>query len=417
MPVFAFEAMDAKGQKVKKEIEADSRDEALNKIRGLGYFPTKVKEKAGGGKGDGAAAAAPGAAKPKKKGFSISFGRVGLSQLATFTTQLSTLQDAGLPIVRSLRILEGQLKPGTLKTVLGNVADDVEGGSTLSEAMAKHPKAFDKLFVNMIRAGEAGGVLDTILERLSNFMDKSLRLRKKVIGALVYPIVVTVVAVGILAGIMKFVIPSFKKMFEETGVRLPAPTELLLTISHVVATYWYLLFVVPFALWAILVAVGKTPKGRYILDKSKLSMPLFGVIIRKSTISRFCRTLGTLIASGVPILESLSIVREAVDNAVIARAIDDVHASIREGESIARPLQQSGVFDDMTVNMVDIGEETGELDKMLIKIANNYDDDVDVLVDSLTSIIEPVLIVGMGGAVGFIVVALFMPLIQLIQKL
>lgn len=412
MPVFAFEAMDAKGQKVKKEIEAGSRDEALNKIRGLGYFPTKVKEKSGG------AAPVEGAPTAKKsRGVSISFGRVSLKQLAQFTTQLSTLQDAGLPIVRSLRILEGQLKPGKLKTTLEGVADDVESGSTLSEAMAKYPKAFDKLFVNMIKAGEAGGVLDTILERLSSFMEKSLRLKKKVVGAMVYPIVVTIVAVGILAGIMKFVIPAFQKMFEETGVQLPAVTQMLLAVSDIVQHYWALLFLIPLAAWGGLVAIAKTPKGRFLIDKVKLNFPLFGMIIKKGTISRFTRTLGTLIASGVPILEALTIVREAVGNAVLAKAIDEVHASIREGDTIAKPLQQSGVFDDMTVNMVDIGEETGELDKMLIKIADNYDDDVDVAVDSLTSIIEPILIVGMGGAVGFIVVALFMPLIQLIQKL
>jgi type IV pilus assembly protein PilC len=206
-------------------------------------------------------------------------------------------------------------------------------------------------------------------------------------------------------------------MFEETGVQLPAVTQMLLAVSDIVQHYWALLFLIPLAAWGGLVAIAKTPKGRFLIDKFKLNFPLFGMIIKKGTISRFTRTLGTLIASGVPILEALTIVREAVGNAVLAKAIDEVHASIREGDTIAKPLQQSGVFDDMTVNMVDIGEETGELDKMLIKIADNYDDDVDVAVDSLTSIIEPILIVGMGGAVGFIVVALFMPLIQLIQKL
>jgi type IV pilus assembly protein PilC len=416
MPVYAFEATDSKGQSVRKEIEAPSRDEAINKIRSMGFYPTRIKEKAG--KQKAAAVAAPGA--PAKKGSALSritIGRVNLRQLTQFTGQLSTLQDAGLPIVRSIRILEGQLKPGLLKNTLLEVADDVEGGSTLSDAMGKHPKAFDRLYVNMVKAGEAGGVLDTILERLANFMEKSLRLKKKVMGALIYPIAVTIIAALILGGIMKFVIPAFQKMFRESGVPLPTITQILLGVSEWVSNWWFLLVFVPLIIYGILYAIGRTAKGRFIIDKIKLYMPLFGPIIRKSTISRFTRTLGTLIASGVPILEALSIVKEAVGNDVLSKAIDQVHGSIKEGESIARPLGQSGVFDDMLVNMVDVGEETGELDKMLIKIADNYDEDVDVAVEGLTSLLEPVLIVFMGGAVGFIVVALFMPLITLIQKL
>lgn len=411
MPSFTFEAVDGKGNKVKKDVEADDRDDAMAKIKGMGLFPTKVKEK------ESAPAAAAPAAAGKKKGKVLAIGGVSMRQLTTFTQQLATLQDAGLPIVRSLRILEGQLKPSLLKNCLMDVADDVESGATLSEAMSKHPRAFDRLYVGMIKAGEAGGVLDTILDRLSHFMEKSLRLRKKVIGALIYPVVVTVVAVGILAGIMNFVIPAFQKMFKEVGVSLPVMTEILLAISDVVQNYWYLIPGIPVVMVLMWKGISSTPKGKYALDKFLLYMPVFGPIIHKSTISRFARTLGTLIASGVPILESLSITREATGNDVIAKAIDEVHASIKEGESIAKPLQESGVFDDMLVNMIDIGEETGELDKMLVKIADNYDDDVDVAVESLTSIIEPILIVGMGGAVGFIVIALFLPLIELIQKL
>ena len=414
MSMFTFEAVDGQGNKVKKDIEAEDRDDAMAKIKDMGLYPTKVKEKAGGG-GEGGAAITKGAEGGKKRVMAI--GGVGMGQLTTFTQQLSTLQDAGLPIVRSIRILEGQLKPCVLKNTLIEVAEDVESGSTLSEAMGKHPKAFDRLYVGMIKAGEAGGVLDTILDRLSHFMEKSLRLRKKVIGAMIYPLVVTVVAVGILAGIMKFVIPAFQKMFKEVGVTLPLMTEALLTVSDLVSNYWYLIPGIPVVVLLVFNAIAATPKGKYMLDNLILHIPVFGTIIHKSTVSRFCRTLGTLISSGVPILESLSITREATGNDVVAKAIDDVHASIREGESIARPLQESGVFDDMIVNMIDIGEETGELDKMLVKIADNYDDDVDVAVESLTSIIEPILIVGMGGAVGFIVIALFLPLIELIQKL
>lgn len=411
MASFTFEAVDGKGNKVKKDVDASDRDDAMAKIKGMGLFPTKVKEKEAA---PAAAAAAPGA---KKRGKVLAIGGVSMRQLTTFTQQLATLQDAGLPIVRSIRILEGQLKPSLLKNTLMDVAEDVESGATLSEAMGKHPRAFDRLYVGMIKAGEAGGVLDTILDRLSHFMEKSLRLRKKVIGALIYPVVVTVVAVGILAGIMNFVIPAFQKMFKEVGVSLPIMTEILLAVSDVVQNYWYLLPGIPVVIILVWKGISSTPKGKYMLDKLLLYMPVFGTIIHKSTISRFARTLGTLIASGVPILESLSITREATGNDVVAKAIDDVHTSIREGESIAKPLQESGVFDDMLVNMIDIGEETGELDKMLVKIADNYDDDVDVAVESLTSIIEPILIVGMGGAVGFIVIALFLPLIELIQKL
>ncbi|MBI4576446.1 MAG: type II secretion system F family protein [Planctomycetes bacterium] len=409
MPVFTFEAMDKAGKKVKKDIEATSQDDARAKIKSMGLFVTKLTE--GGGK-KGPAAAAPGA---KKKQFTV--GGVSKKQLTQFTQQLSTLQDAGLPIVRSLKILEGQLKPCKLKNDLMDVAEEVESGSTFSEALGKHPKTFDKLYVNMVKAGEAGGVLDTILERLAIFMEKSLRLRKKIIGAMIYPVVVITVAGVILGFIMTKVVPTFEKMFKETGVDMPAMTQALLDMSALVQGYWWSapLFI---GLGIVIYrAVAANPAGRYALDKAMMYVPVFGMIAKKGTIARFTRTLGTLIASGVPILDALSIVREAIGNAVLAKAIDDVHGSIREGESIAGPLGQSGVFDDLVINMIDVGEETGELDKMLVKIAENYEDDVDVAVESMTSLLEPIIIVGMGGSVGFIVIALFMPLITLIQKL
>ncbi len=443
MAVFAFEAMDNKGQKLRKEIEAGTREEAIGKIKGMGYHPTAIKEKPGGPASSGRSPGAPGGsgggggvatakstrerkavaveAPPepgKKKGLgALTFGGVSLKELSQFTTQLSTLQDAGLPIVRSLRILEGQLKPSLLKNTLQEVANEVESGSTLSDALAKHPKVFDRLYVNMIKAGEAGGVLDTILDRLAEFMEKTLRLKKKVIGALIYPIVVTVIAVGILAAIMKFVIPSFEAMFKDIGLKLPFLTQILLGISRFVSDWFIVLLAIPFIGIFAYKMVARTPGGRFFFDKFKLNMPIFGTIIKKSTIARFSRTLGTLIASGVPILEALAIVKEAVGNDVVTKAVEDVHASIREGESIARPLGASGVFDDIIVNMVDVGEETGELDKMLMKIADNYDEDVDIAVEGLTSVLEPILIVFMGGAVGFIVISLFLPLIDLIKSL
>ena len=409
MPVFTYEALDSQGQEVRGEVEAVSSEEAIVKIRNKSYFPTNVKEKA--------AKRQRAAAVGVKKKRTLAFGKVKAKQLCTFTRQLSTLQDAGLPIVRSLKILEEQQKPGVLKNQLVDVAEDVEGGSTLSEALAKHPKTFDKLYVNMVRAGEAGGVLDAILERLAAFMEKSQRLKKQVISALIYPAAVITVASGILVGIMIYIIPKFEDMFRDMKMKLPGLTEMLITFSKGLQEYWYLIPAVPGGFWLLLKIITSNRTGRYALDFIKLKMPLFGIIISKSTVSRFCRTLGTLIASGVPILEALSIVKAASGNAVFEQAIGRVHDSIREGENIVGPLAQAKIVDNMVLNMIDVGEETGELDKMLIKVADTYDEDVDALVSGLMSLIEPLLIVFMGGAVGFIVVALFLPLITLMQNI
>ncbi len=411
MPTFVYEALDNQGQEVKGEIEAVSSEEAIVKIRNKSYFPTNVKEKAAK-RGKGAAASASG-----KKRRSFAIGKVKTKQLTTFTRQLSTLQDAGLPIVRSLKILEEQQKPGVLKNQLADVADDVEGGSTLSESLAKHPKTFDKLYVNMVRAGEAGGVLDAILERLASFMEKSQRLKKQVISALIYPAAVITVAGLILVGIMIYIIPKFETMFRDMKMKLPGLTEMLIGFSTMLQNYWYLIPVVPFGIFVVFKIVAANKTGRYGLDYAKLKLPVFGIIISKSTISRFARTLGTLIASGVPILEALSIVKAATGNAVFETAIGRVHDAIREGEDMVGPLAQTKIVDSMVLNMVDVGEETGELDKMLLKVADQYDEDVDALVGGMMSLIEPLLIVGMGGAVGFIVVALFLPLISLMQNI
>lgn len=410
MPIFTYEALDSQGQVVHGEIEAASNEEAIVKIRGKSYFPTNVKEKSA------KKTRAP-IAGPRKRKKAIAFGKVKAKQLTTFTRQLSTLVDAGLPIVRSLKILEEQQKPGVLKNQLGDVAEDVEGGSSLSEALAKHPKTFDKLYVNMVRAGEAGGVLDSILERLAGFMEKSQRLKKQVISALIYPAAVITAASGILAAIMILVIPKFEEMFKDMRMTLPQMTQMLINFSHWLRDWWFLIPVVPFGVFVLLKIIGANKTGRYILDKVKLKMPLFGIIISKSTISRFARTLGTLIGAGVPILEALSIVRNATGNAVFENAIGRVHDSIREGENIAGPLGQTKVVDAMVLNMVDVGEETGELDKMLIKVADTYDEDVDALVSGMMSLIEPLLIIILGTAVGFIVISLFLPLISLMQQL
>ena len=412
MAVYAFEAIDAGGNKLRREIDAANRDEAIQKIRSQGLKPTKLAEK----KGKSAAATSAGGAKEKKGGFRL-FDRVNITQLTQFTSQLATLQDAGLPIVRSMKILSQQMKPCKFKEQLENVTEEVESGSSFSEALQKFPGTFDSLFIAMVRAGEAGGVLDIILLRLSEFQEKSLKLTKKVKGAMIYAIAVVSVATLILTLIMIYVIPQFEKMFKDMGSGLPWPTQMLLNLSDALRNFWYLIPLIPFLIVSAYKFIAKTDKGGYIVDKFKMGMPVFGQIIKKSTVSRFCRTLGTLIASGVPILEALSIVKEAVGNRVIADAIMEVHGSIREGETIAEPLSQSGVFDSMLVNMIDIGEETGELDKMLNKISDNYDLDVDVLVESLSSLLEPVLIVGMGLCVGFIVISLFLPLLGIIQNM
>jgi len=411
MATFVFQALNHEGQQIKDEVDASSSEEAITKIREMGLFPTQVKEK-GARKKIGLGAQAK-----KKKSKTLTIGRVKTKQLTQFTRQLSTLQDAGLPIVRSIRILEGQMKPSLLKNVLIDTADDVEGGATLSEAMARHPRAFDRLYVNMIKAGEAGGVLDTILQRLADFMEKSQRLKKKIVSAMVYPCVVVSVALSIVVFVMVRIVPQFQKMFAEFGVELPWITMKLIHMSQWMRANWLVMAIAPIAFIIVWKLVRLTNAGRYAQDRFKLMIPIFGLIINKTVISRFARTLGTLITSGVPILEALNIVRETAGNEVIARAIGKVHDSIREGESIAEPLRQSRVVDAMVVNMIDVGEETGDLDKMLIKVADVYDEDVDSMVQGMVSLLEPAMILILGGTVGFIVLALFAPLVKLMQEI
>ena len=417
MPVYQFEAMNSSGQEVKDEVEATSNEEAIAKIRGKGFFPTKVREKAAkkkvGKKEEAAASTA------SKRKMPISIGGVPRKQLVGFTRQLSTLQDAGLPILRSLQILEQQQKPGLLKAIIGGVADEVEGGGTLSDAMSKFPKAFDKLYVNMINAGEAGGVLDLILARLADFMEKAAKLKKKVIGAMIYPCVVISIAVGIVSMIMIFVIPKFKEIFHDFGTKLPPVTEVLMAISDWFATQYGWAYVIAFpVVWFLMIKLIKMSEGgKYAVDKVKLYIPILGGILAKTAIARFTRTLGTLISAGVPILDAINITKETCGNEVYSRALIKVHDAIREGESMADPLRATKICDAIVVNMIDVGEETGDLDKMLLKVADNYDSDVDVLVGSLISILEPVMVVILGVIVGFIVIALFMPMISLIQNI
>jgi type IV pilus assembly protein PilC len=412
MATYVYEAMNASGQEVKDEIDALTQDEAIAKIRNKGQFATKIREKAAKKR----VAKKEATSQTPTRKMPISIGGVPRKQLVSFTRQLSTLQDAGLPILRSLQILEQQQRPGLLKSIVGGVAEEVEGGGSLSEAMAKYPKAFDKLYSNMIAAGEAGGVLDLILARLADFMEKAAKLKKKVIGAMIYPIVVISIAVGVVTMIMIFVIPKFKQIFHDFHLELPAPTKALLAISDfMVGGGWVYLLASPFVIYFALKLIRMSDGGRFATDVLKLKIPIMGTILSKTAIARFTRTLGTLISAGVPILDAINITRETSGNEVYSRALLKVHDAIREGESMADPLRATKVCDAIVVNMIDVGEETGDLDKMLLKIADNYDSDVDVLVGSLISILEPVMVVVLGVIVGFIVIALFMPMITLIE--
>ena len=419
MAMFQFEALNASGQEVKDEVEAPTKEEAVAKVRGLGYFPTKVAEKAGKKKATRRERAV-GPARRKAAGTGL--GWVSTKQLTAFTRQLSTLQDAGLPVLRSLRILEQQQKPGMLRNVIKQVGEDVEGGATLSEAMARHPKAFDRLYSNMVAAGEAGGVLDVILQRLADFLEKAQKLRRKVIGAMIYPAVVLTIAMGITLAIIIFLVPKFAAIFLDFGVEeMPWMTQVLIDISEWLLRGsppgWVVILLSPIIILLVYRLIRQAYVGRYVVDTIKIKIPIMGQISSKSGIARFTRTLGTLISAGVPILEALTITRETTGNEVYGSMLRKVHDSIREGDSFANPLRASKCVDSIVVNMVDVGEETGELDKMLYKVADNYDDEVDTLVSSLVSMLEPVMVVILGGIVGFIVISLYMPMIALIQTM
>jgi type IV pilus assembly protein PilC len=410
MPTYKFEALDTSGAEVKEQVEAANEEEASQKIKAMGYFVTKLTAVQGKG----------GKKKAKKTGKSrktFTLGGVSQKMLTIFTRQLSTLQDAGLPVLRSLRILEKQMKPSVLKNSLIDVVEDVESGMTLSEALGKHPKCFDRLYVNMVKAGEAGGALEIILQRLAEFKEKAQSLKKKIIGAMVYPAVVIFVAVSILTFIMVMIIPKFKKIFDEFGLQLPAATKTLIGMSNWMSAYWYFIPLFPLGIYLLLKLIRMTRAGNYALDRMTLWIPIVGSLVEKTIVARTMRTLGTLVSSGVPILEALSIVRDTANNAVFERMFQRVLESIREGDTIADPLRESRLVDDMVVNMVEVGEETGDLDTMLYKVADFYDEEVDNTVKALISLLEPIMIVFLGGAIGGIVISLFLPMIKLLEGL
>ncbi len=482
MQTFQFEAMDKTGQEVRETIEANNQEEAMATIRQRGYFVTKIAvKKARKGQSEKVVG--------NKKGKTFVLGGVNSKVLTTFTRQLAILQEAGLPILRSLKILEQQSKPGALKNSLINVCDEIESGSTLSEAMGKSPKAFNRLYVNMIKAGEAGGALEIILKRLAEFQERAQSLKRKVKGAMIYPVFVVFFAVSILVFIMLKIVPQFQKIFHDFNTTLPPITNMLIDIAGWVGRWYFLIPAIPIGYWMYVKLMRKFAPGRLGWDFFALKAPIFGQLVEKNIVARTMRTLGTLVASGVPILEALHITRETSGNAAFEKMFGQIYDSIREGESIAKPMKENAfvlknsaaypalgfmalmlfpigmlfgtviavfvdfgfksgsagwflgpctifgavvaglltlylayrlrnpVLDDMVVNMVNVGEETGELDTMLYKVADTFDEEVAVLTESLTALMEPLLIITLGGIVGFIVIALFMPLISLISNL
>jgi len=413
MPVFQYEALDSQGVEIKDKIEALSQKEAISKIRKMGYFPTKVRERGAPKK----AAARPATRAKPRRGAG---GKVKTKYVVQFARQLSTLQDAGLPILRSIRILQEQQKSGTFKKVLGYIAEEIEGGNTLSEAMAKFPRTFDRLFVNMVAAGESGGVLDLILARVAEFMEKMQKLKSRVKSAMVYPIVVLCAAFGILLLLMWKVIPKFESVLKEmVEGELNPLTRTVLGVSAWIAKDWgwAVILSIPVGFIIFLRIVRKFRIGRLIVDTIKLKLPVIGNLSGKVAIARWTRTLGTLISAGVPILDALNSTRETAGNEVYANMLRDVHNAIRQGDTFANPLRKSKTVDLLVSNMVSVGEETGDLDKMLLKVADTYDEEVDVLVASLMSLLEPVMIIVLGGIVMTIVLAIFLPMIQVIQGL
>jgi type IV pilus assembly protein PilC len=421
MPRYSYVAMDSRGKETKGVLEVASQNEAINRLKEMGYFPTKVVEDKGKAKKAKGAPARPG---QKKKGMSINieipgFSGVKSKTLSVFTRQLATLVDAGLPLLRGLRVLEKQEPNPTLKRIIGELGYSIEGGSTFSEGLAQHPKVFNRLFVNMVKAGELGGVLEVVLARLAEFMEKAEKIKGKVKAALFYPVAVMVVAVGVLAVLLVFVVPKFKAIFAEMlgGAGLPAFTEFVLGISDKVAANFPAVMIGLVVFFVLLSIFKKTKFGRKVVDIIKLKMPALGPVVSKVAIARFTRTLGTLVSSGVPILQALTIVKETSGNVVIGNAVAMIHESVKEGETITAPLEASKVFPPMVVSMVDVGEQTGALPEMLMKIADNYEEEVDNAVSAMTSLLEPIMIVFLAVVVGSIVIALFMPLITLIDQL
>jgi type IV pilus assembly protein PilC len=400
MPFYEYTARDASGKVLAGAIEADSDANVTQKLREMGYFITNLHRKQSAvGLGE----------------YMARFKGIGLKDLAVFSRQFATMVNAGLSLVRTLSILEEQTTQKKLREVIGAVRTDIEGGATLSASLAKHPGAFSNLYVNMVKAGEAGGVLDDVLVRLAAFLEKEVGLRQKIKAATTYPILLATAAIGALLFMTVVIIPQFATFFKELGssAGLPLPTQIAMGVSQMIRRFWYLMVMaIPLFLY-LFRAYVKTPAGRANFDRVKLRLPILGPVNKKIVIARFSRTFGTLVSSGVPIMQSLEVVSKAIDNVVVAQAIEAVRTSIREGESIAIPLAASGMFPPMVVQMVKVGEETGALETMLTKVADFYDQEIEATVASLTSILEPILIVGMGVVIGAMLISLYLPIFNL----
>lgn len=425
MAKFDYVALDSRGQETRGSIDAGSPGEASAALRKSGLFATSVTAsgKSSGASvapGKNAAPAAKGGAKKKGGGLKL-FAKTSVDSklLMIFTRQLATLIDAGLPLLKGLEVLGKQEKDEVLRRIILNISESVQGGSTFSESLGQHPRVFSRLFVNMVKAGELGGVLEVVLNRLAEFQEKAQKLKNKVVSAMTYPVIVLGIAMLILVFLLTFIVPKFEQIFKDLLGNKPLPdlTRFVMGLSATAVSNWYIL---------VLLAVGgvvgwkslnSSEKGRVLIDKTVLKLPLFGDLMRKSSISRFTRTLGTLVTSGVPILQALLITRETAGNSIVAEAVMKVHDAVKEGESIVTPLEASGVFPAMVISMVDVGEETGQLPDMLLKIAEVYDDEVDSTVDALTALLEPLMIVFLAVVVGTIVVALFMPMVELLKNM
>ena len=405
MATFGYKAIDKKGNEMTGVVSAENETIAIAEVKNLGYFPLKIYE---------SSKRSERRAGKKKRGISEFYiGGVKNKELVIFTRQLSTLIDAGLPLLRSLNILHAQLKPSKLRDVTEEIVEDIQSGTTFSEALARHPKVFDRLYVNMVRAGEIGGMLEVVLNRLADYAEKRQALKRRVRGAMIYPIVVLFIAAGVVGFLMVKVVPVFAGIYQDFGGDLPGPTKLLVKVSDFMVTSWWLLLVYVSGTLIFFKIFFKIPMVQRGRDRVVLKVPMISGLVVKIAVARFSRTLGTLIASGVPILQALKIVKETIGNVVIQNAIDHVHDSIKEGETIAAPLEEAGVFPAMVVNMIDVGEETGSLDAMLMKVADTYDAEVEAAVAALLTMMEPMMVVFLGVIVGYIVVALYLPIFML----
>lgn len=397
MPVFVWVAQTKKGRKLKGEIDAANEAIALSQLKKRNFTVKKLK------------------AKPKDIFGNISFlkPKVTKKDLMVFTRQFSTMIDAGLPLVQGLTILAEQSENPTFKAVLKEITKDVEGGSTLAEAMKKHSKIFDALFVNLVAAGEMGGMLDTILRRLAQFIEKAEKLKSQIKGAMTYPIVVMAIAIIVIAVILVFVIPVFEDMFKSFGSALPTPTQIVVNMSRFLKSNIHWVIIALIALIYGFKRYRDTAAGKKVTDSLFLKLPVFGNLLKKTAVARFTRTLGTMISSGVPILDALEIVAKTAGNVVIEEIIYEVRGSIAEGQTIAEPLSENDIFPGMVIQMIAVGEATGALDSMLEKIADFYDEEVDAAVAALTSMLEPLLMVFLGGSIGGLVIAMYLPIFEM----